>query len=1049
MRSAGSRSFPTRLARWTIATAALTLLVAHPAIAESLFPGPAYPTQVLLPASSALGDFNGDGRLDVVVSGDGVSIWLGQGDGTLGSELHIEFASRLSRVAVGDFDTDGFDDIAYADGRNGVVLIMSHGDGTFASPVQVNTVNPVFELTVGDLDVNGTDDLVLRGFLLAEVTILLGRGDGAFDPEQRHSICICIGITDVNPIEIDDFNLDGLPDIALGGVDIQILLGVGGGAFGPSTLLGVVAFTDLLVTGDFNGDGAPDILGNDTLVLGNGDGTFGPPSAIPLIGIIQERRAAGDLNGDGLTDFVETAFGFAQVGLGRADGTIEMLEFFFLGYANRALSLGDLNGDGLLDLVIGTWNDFSQQDVAVLAGNGDGTFGASPPLAAGDRPFGVAIGDLDNDQDIDFVASNFISDDVSVFLNRGDGSFDPQARYAAGDAPHEIVVGEFNGDQWGDVAVLNSNIDQITVFLGQGNGILGTGTGFGVLDRSATLAVGDFNEDGAQDLATHAGIQRVAQILYGTGSGAFAAPVFIDTLPCVVGSLLVGDLDADENDDLLLWGAGDACLMMGRGDGTFEAPVNIGHSGDTSGVAIGDFNDDGHPDYATTGVHTTTVSVYLGIGGGAFAPGTAYPLRAPGFLPVAGDFNDDGVIDLAIPIFFPSGPNLFSVLLGEGDGTFGPTQRFIPGFHSSNMATGDFDADGADDLVITDFFKDSVRVLLSAGANRPPVALAAGPAVTDCAPPDGAILRLDGSASSDANSTPGTNNDIVQFDWFEDFGLPAETFLGSGVTLDVTLLPGVHAITLRVTDRAGASDTDLLVVDVVAADTTPPSIAVTLSSAQLWPPNHRLIDVQAVVTASDLCGPVTLVLESIASDEPDDAPGNGDGRTVDDIRGANVGTADFLFQLRAERGANGAGRIYTVIYRATDGAGLTALAAGTAIVPHDIGGVTEPMMVNAQENGTGLVLQWDAVPGALFYNSVRGRVSDLRDKLDFFHLGSLSCIASVTTESSTVGSEDTELPSPAEAFFYLVEYNDRLASGYGTESAAKERFAPPGQGSCP
>ena len=106
-------------------------------------------------------------------------------------------------------------------------------------------------------------------------------------------------------------------------------------------------------------------------------------------------------------------------------------------------------------------------------------------------------------------------------------------------------------------------------------------------------------------------------------------------------------------------------------------------------------------------------------------------------------------------------------------------------------------------------------------------------------------------------------------------------------------------------------------------------------------------------------------------------------------------------------------------------------------------------MIAAYKNGTGLVLEWEQMPGASFYNAVRGRVRDLKNKLDFFHLGQLTCMVSATTQTDTSGSEDIELPAIREAFFYLLEYDDGLASGYGTESAAKERFAPPGQGNCP
>ena len=89
------------------------------------------------------------------------------------------------------------------------------------------------------------------------------------------------------------------------------------------------------------------------------------------------------------------------------------------------------------------------------------------------------------------------------------------------------------------------------------------------------------------------------------------------------------------------------------------------------------------------------------------------------------------------------------------------------------------------------------------------------------------------------------------------------------------------------------------------------------------------------------------------------------------------------------------------------------------------------------------------VPGTLFYNVVRGEMKYLKENDEFFHLGQLTCISSATTQTNILGSEDPELPPIGEAFFYLVEYNDGFSSGYGTESSAKPRFVPPGQGNCP
>lgn len=200
-------------------------------------------------------------------------------------------------------------------------------------------------------------------------------------------------------------------------------------------------------------------------------------------------------------------------------------------------------------------------------------------------------------------------------------------------------------------------------------------------------------------------------------------------------------------------------------------------------------------------------------------------------------------------------------------------------------------------------------------------------------------MLLDGSSSSDPDSTEGTNNDIVSFEWFEDFGLPSETFLGTGQILEATFPLGTHAVTLRVTDSDGQTDADEVVVAVV--DSTPPGLSLALFPAVLWPPDHRQVDVQARVEAHDACSTPVPLLVSVASSEPDDASGLGDGQTLNDIEAAEPGSADFLFRLRAERSGNGAGRWYTVTYQATDEAGNSTSAAAFVLVPRGLGSATK------------------------------------------------------------------------------------------------------------
>jgi len=324
--------------------------------------------------------------------------------------------------------------------------------------------------------------------------------------------------------------------------------------------------------------------------------------------------------------------------------------------------------------------------------------------------------------------------------------------------------------------------------------------------------------------------------------------------------------------------------------------------------------------------------------------------------------------------------------------------------------------------------------------NRPIAAITAA-GITECDSLGGGQVTLDGSAS-----VPGIDTNISLYEWIEDPGGASEQPLGSGMVLPVVLSLGNHDVGLRVTNTTGEWHT--VVTSLLVQDTTPPILSLSVDQPLLWPPNHRMIAVDAIPVAIDTCSTPVSFLESISSNEPDDGAGTGDGETINDIQDAAIGTTDLQFQLRAERSGTGLGRIYTVVYRTVDGSGHIDTATTQVFVPHDQGGETEPLMIALHENGAGTVLQWDPVPGALFYNVVRGRVRELKDKQDFYHLGQLTCTAPAIAQPNTAGTEDSDLPAIGEAFFYLAEYNYGLAGGYGTESAAKERFAPPGQDSC-
>jgi hypothetical protein len=143
---------------------------------------------------------------------------------------------------------------------------------------------------------------------------------------------------------------------------------------------------------------------------------------------------------------------------------------------------------------------------------------------------------------------------------------------------------------------------------------------------------------------------------------------------------------------------------------------------------------------------------------------------------------------------------------------------------------------------------------------------------------------------------------------------------------------GDTSVTFTVTDHSGNSSSCTRTVHVV--DTTPPTIAVSLDRSVLWPPNHKLATINARVTVADVCDPNPYFqLIAIVSNEPDN--GLGDGDTRSDVQGASYDTADTQFQLRSERSGTGAGRKYTITYRALDHSGNHADTAVVVQVPHD------------------------------------------------------------------------------------------------------------------
>ncbi|PFB06901.1 Na-Ca exchanger/integrin-beta4 [Bacillus anthracis] len=327
-------------------------------------------------------------------------------------------------------------------------------------------------MTSGDFNGDGNLDLAVANDRF--ISILLGVGNGTFLPAMN----INIGDSPLIGILAADFNGDGILDLAVTndepGNVISILLGNGDGTFQSPTNYATGTRPGQFVAADFNGDGildlavTNDISGNVSIFLGNGDGTFQPSTFYPAgdapIGI-----TTGDFNGDGKLDLAVTDVGVGannvSVLLGNGDGTFQPPSSLPVGQSPVGIASADFNGDGKLDLVVANENS---QDISVLLGNGDGTFQPAvnyPVGTVGSFPLFVTVADFNNDGLLDLAVGNLGTNNVSILLGNGDGTFQAAVNFEVGQSPEVIIVADFNNDGAIDIAVPNYESNNVSVLL--------------------------------------------------------------------------------------------------------------------------------------------------------------------------------------------------------------------------------------------------------------------------------------------------------------------------------------------------------------------------------------------------------------------------------------------------------------------------------------------------------------------------------------------------------------------------------------------------------
>lgn len=795
------------------------------------------------PVASRSADFDNDGDIDIAAVGGGspgkLEVFLNQGDGTFAATVSTNVLNNARALTIGDFNKDGFVDIAVShNGTTSVSILLNNGSGAFPSKTDVATGSFSQGISSGDFDGDGDIDLVVPLYATSDLLFLINDGNGVFTTGES------IATAGIFKVQTADVDLDGDLDIIHtkgSDLDVRVYLNKGDGSFAPS-----IAYTgtgtgyfDLQVA-DLNGDQYPDILVGEVVtglivVLANdGDGTFAAATSFPVtkpegitlsdfdndgdmdviavnntgdtvtylenngsasfttintypIGSNPSGISSADYNNDGAIDFVSSdtndgtlsvffntpaqlevlsitpdsnevdvsrtstvqtvfdrslntatvtsssyrvwgtqsglmtgTFSFSTTTL--ADDTLTFTpdNAFFIGERVYVSMSSAIQSTGALALTKAYTHEFRIEATAGTAAFVD----AAEVPSTGNMPYDVVSADLDGDDILDLVVANLNDDDVSVYIGDGDGTFSLAVDYATGAQPSRLSLIDVENDGDMDIVSFNKAVPSLSLLKNNGFGVFAAkidyGAGTSGIPEGLTTA--DFNGDGYMDIAAAFGGSQMDIFLNDT-TGAF--PTQVTYVSDSVTDLEASDIDNDGDMDVsILYNAISVDHFLNQGNGVFlDGPA----PSTTVGVTVfdiesGDMNGDTYQDFlvGSTDLAGNDFLILLNDTDTTFTSGgqnAFWDVLAV----TTGDADADGDLDF-LGAVSRAGSDFLRIGTNNGAGVVSAFNSYDTGDDPRSIVSGDFDGDGAIDIVSANRTVNTLSVKLNVVPNVLPVA---------------------------------------------------------------------------------------------------------------------------------------------------------------------------------------------------------------------------------------------------------------------------------------------------------------------------------------